>query len=125
MNTAVDMVSLSTPVKRFVSQARQALIDRRWQDAQSGETFECASQRRHEIASRCMPRLESELFTTFNAEIGFARSWANRFPTRTWSLTGAGGCKLVDPGRLGFDYSEGRRPSITRCGPHPNVNEYA
>jgi len=40
MNTAVDMVSLSTPVKRFVSQARQALIDGRWQDAQSGETFE-------------------------------------------------------------------------------------
>jgi len=40
MNTAVDMVSLSTPVKRFVSQARQALIDGRWQDAQAGETFE-------------------------------------------------------------------------------------
>jgi regulator of extracellular matrix RemA (YlzA/DUF370 family) len=27
MNTAVDMVSLTAPVKRFVSQARQALID--------------------------------------------------------------------------------------------------
>ena len=40
MNTAVDMVSLTAPVKRFVSQARQALIDGRWQDAQSGETFE-------------------------------------------------------------------------------------
>src|SRR6202035_3527112 len=40
MNTAVDMVSLSTPVKRFVSQPRQALRDARWQDAQSGETFE-------------------------------------------------------------------------------------
>ena len=40
MNTAVDMVSLSAPVTRFVSQARQALIDGRWQDAQSGETFE-------------------------------------------------------------------------------------
>src|SRR5580692_8837616 len=40
MNTAVDMVSLSAPVTRFVSQARQALIDGRWQDAQSGATFE-------------------------------------------------------------------------------------
>jgi hypothetical protein len=40
MNTAVDMVSLSAPVKRFVGQARQALIDGRWQDAQSGKTFE-------------------------------------------------------------------------------------
>ena len=36
MNTAVDMVSLTAPVKRFVSQSRQALIDGRWQDAQSG-----------------------------------------------------------------------------------------
>ncbi len=40
MNTAVDMVALSTPVKRFVGQPRQALIDGRWQDAQSGKTFE-------------------------------------------------------------------------------------
>jgi phenylacetaldehyde dehydrogenase len=40
MNTAVDMVSLTSPVKRFVSQPRQALIDGRWQDAQAGETFE-------------------------------------------------------------------------------------
>src|SRR6204780_4862355 len=40
MNTAVDMVSLAAPVKRFVSQARQALIDGRWQDAQSGESFD-------------------------------------------------------------------------------------
>ncbi|MGA8708045.1 MAG: aldehyde dehydrogenase family protein [Steroidobacteraceae bacterium] len=40
MNTAVDMVSLSTPVKHFVGQPRQALIDGRWQNAQSGKTFE-------------------------------------------------------------------------------------
>ncbi len=40
MNTAVDMVALSAPVQHFVGQARQALIDGRWQDAQSGKTFE-------------------------------------------------------------------------------------
>jgi phenylacetaldehyde dehydrogenase len=40
MNTAVDMVSLSAPVKRFVGQPRQALIDGRWQNAQDGKTFE-------------------------------------------------------------------------------------
>ena len=40
MNTAVDMVPLSAPVKHFVGQARQALIDGRWQNAQSGKTFE-------------------------------------------------------------------------------------
>jgi phenylacetaldehyde dehydrogenase len=40
MNTAVDLVALSTPVRAFVNQPRQALIDGRWQDAQSGKTFE-------------------------------------------------------------------------------------
>ena len=40
MNTAVDMVSLSAPVTRFVGQPRQALIDGRWQNAQDGKTFE-------------------------------------------------------------------------------------
>src|SRR5580698_308910 len=39
-NTALDMVSLSTPVKHFVSRARQALINGRWQDAQGGGVFE-------------------------------------------------------------------------------------
>jgi acyl-CoA reductase-like NAD-dependent aldehyde dehydrogenase len=39
MNAAVDMVALSAPVRRFVGEARQALIDGRWQAA-SGETFE-------------------------------------------------------------------------------------
>jgi phenylacetaldehyde dehydrogenase len=34
------MVSLSTPVKHFVGQPRQALIDGRWQNAQAGKTFE-------------------------------------------------------------------------------------
>jgi len=40
MNVAVDMVSLSAPVKSFVGQPRQALIDGRWQNAQAGGTFE-------------------------------------------------------------------------------------
>jgi len=52
MNTAVDMVSLSTPVKRFVSQARQALIDGRWQDAQSGETFEVFNPSNEAVIAR-------------------------------------------------------------------------
>ncbi len=40
MNVAVDMVSLSAPVRSFVGQPRQALIDGRWQNAQAGKTFE-------------------------------------------------------------------------------------
>src|SRR6266850_451749 len=52
MNTAVDMVSLSTPVKRFVSQNRQALIDGRWQDAQSGETFEVFNPSNEAVIAR-------------------------------------------------------------------------
>jgi len=40
MNVAVDMVSLNAPVRSFVGQPRQALIDGRWQNAQAGETFE-------------------------------------------------------------------------------------
>src|SRR3984893_11500958 len=52
MNTAVDMVSLSTPVKRFVSQPRQALIDGRWQDAQSGETFEVFNPSNEAVIAR-------------------------------------------------------------------------
>src|ERR1700677_4441996 len=52
MNTAVDMVSLSTPVKHFVSQARQALIDGRWQDAQSGETFEVFNPSNESVIAR-------------------------------------------------------------------------
>ena len=52
MNTAVDMVSLSTPVKRFVSQARQALIDGRWQGAQSGETFEVFNPSNEAVIAR-------------------------------------------------------------------------
>jgi len=40
MNVAVDMVSLNAPVRSFVDQPRQALINGRWQDAQAGETFE-------------------------------------------------------------------------------------
>lgn len=52
MNTAVDMVSLTAPVKRFVSQARQALIDGRWQDAQSGETFEVYNPSNESVIAR-------------------------------------------------------------------------
>ena len=52
MNTAVDMVSLSVPVTRFVSQARQALIDGRWQDAQSGETFEVFNPSNESVIAR-------------------------------------------------------------------------
>jgi phenylacetaldehyde dehydrogenase len=52
MNTAVDMVSLSAPVKRFVGQARQALIDGRWQDAQSGETFEVFNPSNESVIAR-------------------------------------------------------------------------
>ena len=52
MNTAVDMVSLSTPVKRFVSQARQALIDGRWQNAQGGETFEVFNPSNESVIAR-------------------------------------------------------------------------
>src|SRR5258707_12815981 len=52
MNTAVDMVSLSTPVKRFVSQNRQGLIDGRWQDAQSGETFEVFNPSNEAVIAR-------------------------------------------------------------------------
>ena len=40
MNAAIDMVSLIAPVKSFVGQPRQALIDGRWQNAQAGGTFE-------------------------------------------------------------------------------------
>jgi len=40
MNVAVDTVSLNAPVRSFVGQPRQALIDGRWQYAQAGETFE-------------------------------------------------------------------------------------
>jgi phenylacetaldehyde dehydrogenase len=40
MNAAVDMVALSAPVKKFVGQPRQALINGRWQNAQDGKTFE-------------------------------------------------------------------------------------
>ena len=40
MSAAIDMVSLSAPVKSFVGQPRQALINGRWQNAQAGETFE-------------------------------------------------------------------------------------
>src|SRR6202163_1244946 len=52
MNTAVDMVSLSAPVTRFVSQARQALIGGRWQDAQSGETFEVFNPSNEAVIAR-------------------------------------------------------------------------
>src|SRR6202045_2102305 len=52
MNTAVDMVSLTAPVTRFVSQARQALIDGRWQDAQSGETFEVFNPSNESVIAR-------------------------------------------------------------------------
>src|SRR6202522_377697 len=52
MNTAVDMVSLTAPVKRFLSQARQALIDGRWQDAQSGETFEVFNPSNESVIAR-------------------------------------------------------------------------
>src|SRR6202048_3820340 len=52
MNTAVDMVSLTAPVKRFVSQNRQALIDGRWQDAQSGETFEVFNPSNEAVIAR-------------------------------------------------------------------------
>src|SRR5450755_1012286 len=52
MNTAVDIVSLSAPVKRFVGQARQALIDGRWQDAQSGETFEVFNPSNESVIAR-------------------------------------------------------------------------
>ena len=52
MNTAVDMVSLTAPVKRFVSQSRQALIDGRWQDAQSGETFEVFNPSNESVIAR-------------------------------------------------------------------------
>jgi phenylacetaldehyde dehydrogenase len=52
MNAAVDMVSLSAPVKRFVGQARQALIDGRWQDAQSGETFEVFNPSNETVIAR-------------------------------------------------------------------------
>ena len=40
MNAAIDMVALSAPVKKFVGQPRQALINGRWQNAQDGKTFE-------------------------------------------------------------------------------------
>src|ERR1700732_4323402 len=52
MNTAVDMISLTPPVKRFVSQPRQALIDGRWQDAQSGETFEVFNPSNETVIAR-------------------------------------------------------------------------
>src|SRR5258708_37300814 len=52
MNTAVDMVSLTAPVKRFVSQNRQALIDGRWQDARSGETFEVFNPSNETVIAR-------------------------------------------------------------------------
>src|ERR1700726_1929203 len=52
MNTAVDMVSLTAPVKRFVSQNRQALIDGGWQDAQSGETFEVFNPSNEAVIAR-------------------------------------------------------------------------
>src|SRR6202167_1843402 len=52
MNTAVDMVSLTAPVKSFVSKARQALIDGRWQDAQSGETFEVFNPSNESVIAR-------------------------------------------------------------------------
>jgi phenylacetaldehyde dehydrogenase len=52
MNAAVDMVSLSAPVKRFVGQARQALIDGRWQDSQSGETFEVFNPSNESVIAR-------------------------------------------------------------------------
>ena len=52
MNTAVDMVSLTAPVTRFVSQSRQALIDGRWQDAQSGETFEVFNPSNESVIAR-------------------------------------------------------------------------
>jgi phenylacetaldehyde dehydrogenase len=40
MSAAIDMVSLIAPVKNFVGQPRQALINGRWQNAQAGGTFE-------------------------------------------------------------------------------------
>src|ERR1700722_1920574 len=52
MNTAVDMVSLSTPVKHFVSQARQALINGCWQDAQGGGTFEVFNPSNEAVIAR-------------------------------------------------------------------------
>ena len=52
MNAAVDMVALSAPVKRFVGQARQALIDGRWQDAQSGATFEVFNPSNESVIAR-------------------------------------------------------------------------
>jgi hypothetical protein len=52
MNTAVDMVSLTASVKHFDSQARQALIDGRWQDAQSGETFEVFNPANESVIAR-------------------------------------------------------------------------
>src|ERR1700746_1257891 len=52
MNTAVDMVSLTAPVTRFVSENRQALIDGRWQDAQSGETFEVFNPSNEAVIAR-------------------------------------------------------------------------
>jgi phenylacetaldehyde dehydrogenase len=39
MNAAVDMVSLSAPVKSFVGQPLQVLIGGRWQKAQAGKAF--------------------------------------------------------------------------------------
>lgn len=40
MSATVNLVPLSASVRRFVDQARQALIGGRWQNAQSGKTFE-------------------------------------------------------------------------------------
>jgi phenylacetaldehyde dehydrogenase len=40
MSAAIDMVSLIAPVRSFVGQPRQALINGRWQNAQAGGTFE-------------------------------------------------------------------------------------
>jgi phenylacetaldehyde dehydrogenase len=53
MNTAVDMVSLSAPVKHFVGQPRQALIDGRWQNAQSGKTFDVFNPATEEVIAHC------------------------------------------------------------------------
>jgi phenylacetaldehyde dehydrogenase len=49
MSAAVEMVSLSAPVKSFVGQPRQALIDGRWQNAQAGESFEVFNPATEEV----------------------------------------------------------------------------
>src|SRR5207302_6095306 len=57
MNANAEVTALNTRVQQFISQPRKVLIDGRWVDAQSGESFDVfnpATGQRIALAAACL-----------------------------------------------------------------------